>query len=104
MRRTQPLAAFVPSAWISSRAADAAEPDLTGPPAELDAEAVSSPETSDLGLSDAGADLASASLELTGPIGSAVSLLEGFHTTTGLPWWAAIPITAVGILHTSMKI
>lgn len=27
------------------------------------------------------------------PIGFAQNLLEGFHDLTGLPWWAAIPLT-----------
>ncbi|KAK9841634.1 hypothetical protein WJX74_009107 [Apatococcus lobatus] len=86
-------------AWISSSAADAAEPD-PGPPAEVAAQAVASPDLSDSSLSDAGTSLATDAVdavELTGPIGSAISLLEALHSTTGLPWWATIPMTAVGL-------
>ena len=32
-----------------------------------------------------------------GPIGSAQSVLEAVHTSTGLPWWATIALTAVAL-------
>lgn len=31
------------------------------------------------------------------PIGAAQSLLEMVHTTTGLPWWATIALTTIGL-------
>ena len=35
------------------------------------------------------------------PVGAAVSLIDGLHTFTGLPWWATVAVTALGIANTS---
>ncbi|KAL0046699.1 hypothetical protein WJX82_007754 [Trebouxia sp. C0006] len=32
-----------------------------------------------------------------GPVGTAMSLIDGLHSTTGLPWWATLSVTALGI-------
>lgn len=37
-----------------------------------------------------------ASPALDGPIGAAISLIDGLHAVTGLPWWATVSVTAVG--------
>lgn len=31
-----------------------------------------------------------------GVIGTAMSLIDGLHNFTGLPWWATLSVTAVG--------
>ena len=31
-----------------------------------------------------------------GPVGTAMSLIDGLHSTTGLPWWATLSVTALG--------
>lgn len=31
-----------------------------------------------------------------GPVGAAMSLIDGLHSTTGLPWWATLSVTALG--------
>lgn len=31
------------------------------------------------------------------PVGDVVSLIHGFHDATGLPWWATLCLTALGI-------
>ena len=33
-----------------------------------------------------------------GPVGSAMDLINGLHTVTGLPWWATLSLTALGIV------
>ncbi|DBA80543.1 hypothetical protein WJX77_009280 [Trebouxia sp. C0004] len=32
-----------------------------------------------------------------GPVGAAVSLIDGLQSTTGLPWWATLSVTALGV-------
>ena len=32
-----------------------------------------------------------------GPVGAAVSLVDHLHSVTGLPWWATLSVTALGI-------
>ena len=48
-------------------------------------------------------DLANSQLDTTaaasssdGVIGTAMSLIDGLHDFTGLPWWATLSLTAVG--------
>ncbi len=31
-----------------------------------------------------------------GPVGAAMSLIDGLHSITGLPWWATLSVTALG--------
>ena len=31
-----------------------------------------------------------------GPIGAAMSIIDGLHSVTGLPWWTTLSVTAVG--------
>ena len=31
-----------------------------------------------------------------GPVGAAMSLIDGLHSVTGLPWWATLSVTALG--------
>ena len=31
-----------------------------------------------------------------GPIGAAMSLIDGLHSVTGLPWWTTLSVTALG--------
>ena len=32
------------------------------------------------------------------PVGAVVSLIDGLHSVTGLPWWATLSVTAIGKL------
>lgn len=31
-----------------------------------------------------------------GFVGTAMNLIDGFHSATGLPWWATLSVTAIG--------
>lgn len=33
---------------------------------------------------------------IDGPVGAAMSLIDGLHSITGLPWWSTLAVTALG--------
>lgn len=71
--------------WTSS----SADADPAGSPVDLQEHWSQAP-----GDTDVIAQTASPALD--GPIGAAISLIDGLHTVTGLPWWATLSVTAVG--------
>ncbi|KAL0024349.1 hypothetical protein WJX79_002004 [Trebouxia sp. C0005] len=34
---------------------------------------------------------------IDGPVGAAMSLIDGLHSITGLPWWSTLAVTALGV-------
>lgn len=79
--------------------------EFDGPYFDGDDSFTTQPELSDLGFENVRSEIAESMVSISGgggeesilPVRALISLLDGFHDLTGLPWWIVIPFSTLAL-------